>query len=355
MPEIEFLSRVYFGNAVSAYILAALTFVAVLWGFLLARKVFINRLHALAKLTATHLDDLIVEMLEKVKTPECCVVAFYVALRPLTIHDRFDRGLYMVVVAFVAYRLVTMLQAAAAYAVEKVILADAADADMQRRDTAQTVTLAAQGFIWVGAFLFVLSNLGFNITSMVAGLGISGIAVALAAQAVLGDLFAAVAIYLDKPFVVGDGIKVGDLVGTVEHIGVKTTRVRSVNGELLVFPNSSLTSTKIQNFQQMTERRSVIAFNLPADTSPSLLKKVPGHARSAVGKAKESRLDRAHLSGVEEGTLRFELVFYVRGTDYNAFMDAQETVLLDLLESLRIEGVTLTGPSMRVTAAPAVN
>jgi len=352
MPDIEFLSRVYLGNAVSEYILAALTFVGVLGGFLLARKIIIDRLRALARLTATHLDDLIVEMLEKVKKPECYAVAFYVALKPLTVHHRFDRGLYIIVMALVAYRVVTMLQAAAKYGVEKMILSDAADPDITHRDTAQTVTLAMQGLIAVGALLFVLSSLGFNVTSMVAGLGISGIAVALAAQAVLGDLFAAVAIYLDKPFVVGDAIKVGDLVGTVEHIGVKTTRVRSLNGELLVFPNSALTGTKIQNFQQLTERRSVLAFGLPGNTPPTVLKKVPGHARSAVGKAKDARLDRAHLAGVEDGNLRFELVFYVRGTDYNAFMDAQEAVLLDLLESLRLEGVAITGPAMRVTAAP---
>lgn len=353
MPQFEFLQRVYLGNAVSEYMLAALTFAAVLWGFLLARRIFINRLHALAKLTATHLDDLIVEMLEKVKAPECYMVALYVALRPLEVHARFDRALHIIVVALVAYRIVTMLQAAVAYGVEKVILAE--EADVAHRDTAQTVTLAAQGFIWVGAFLFVLSSLGFNVTSMVAGLGISGIAVALAAQAVLGDLFAAVAIYLDKPFVVGDAIKVGDLVGTVEHIGVKTTRVRSVGGELLVFPNSNLTGTRIQNFQQMTERRSLIAFSLPGDTAPSILRKVPGHGRSAVGKAKAARLERAHLSAVREGAVEFELVFYVRGSDYNAFMDAQEAVLLDLLESLRLEGVAITGPARRVTAAPAAS
>lgn len=351
MPQFEFLSREYFGNAVSAYALAAATFVAVLWGFLIARRIFINRLHALAKLTATHLDDLIVEMLEKVKAPECYVVAFYLALRPLDIHARFDRGLHIVVVALVAYRIVTMLQAAVAYGVEKMILAE--ESDVAHRDTAQTVTYAAQGFIWVGAFLFVLSNLGFNVTSMVAGLGISGIAVALAAQAVLGDLFAAVAIYLDKPFVVGDAIKVGDLVGTVEHIGVKTTRVRSLTGELLVFPNSTLTGARIQNFQQMNERRSLIAFSLPGDTSPSILRKVPGHGRSAVGKANGARLERAHLSGVREGSIEFELVFYVRGMDYNVFMDAQEAVLLDLLESLRLEGVAITGPARRVTAVPS--
>ena len=355
MPQFDFLTRAYFGNTVAAYLLAVATFLGVLWGFLIARRVFINRLHALARLTSTHLDDLVVEMLEKVKTPECYVVAFYVALRPLGVHHRFDRGLHVVVVALVAYRLVTMMQVAAKYAVERMILAGETDVDVAHRDTATTVTFAAQGFIWVSAFLFVLSNLGFNITSMVAGLGISGIAVALAAQAVLGDLFSAVAIYLDKPFVVGDAIKVGDLGGTVEHIGVKTTRVRSINGELLVFPNSALTSTRIQNFKQLTERRALIAFSLPGDTAPSILRKVPGHGRSAVGKAKDARLDRSHMSGVKEGALEFELVFFVRGADYGAFMDAQEAVLLDLLESLRLEGVAITGPARRMTSSPAAH
>jgi small-conductance mechanosensitive channel len=351
MPRFEFLRQDYLGNSVTEYSLAAATFVAVLAGFLIGRRVLIDRLRALAKMTATHLDDLAVDMLEKIRVPECYLIAFYFALRPLEVHAKFDRALHMAVVIVVAYRIVTMLQAAVGYGVDRMIMAGAGSE--ANRGTAQTVTLAAQGVIWLGAFLFVLSNLGFNVTSMIAGLGISGIAVALAAQAVLGDLFSAVAIYLDKPFVVGDAIKVGDLIGTVEHIGVKTTRVRSLNGELLVFPNSTLTSTRIQNYQQLTERRSVIAFQLPADTAPSLLRKVSGHARAAVAKAKDARFERAHLSGVREGSLEFELVFYVGGQDYNAFMDAQEAVLLDLLESLRLEGVVLTGPSRRVTAAGA--
>ena len=351
MPEFEFLRNEYFGNAVSAYILAATTFVVSLGLFLIGRKVLIGRLRALAELTETDLDDVAVEILEKIKSPECYLVAFYFATRPLDFHHRVDRTLYVVIVVTVAYRIVTMLQSAVAYLVKRTILADGSD--VAHQDTAKTVSFAAQGVIAVGAALFVLSNLGFNVTSMVAGLGIGGIAVALAAQAVLGDLFSAMAIYLDKPFVVGDTIKVGDAVGTVEHIGVKTTRVRSISGEMLVFPNSALTSTRIQNFREVTERRSVIAFCVPSDTSPSLLKKIPGHARSAVGKAKDARLDRAHLAGVREGALEFELVFYVRGTDYNAYMDAQETVLLDLLENLRVEGVILTGPARRVTAHTA--
>lgn len=351
MPQFALLQRVYFGNTVSAYMLAVATFLGVLWGFLLARRLIIDRLRAFALMTTTKLDDVAVDMLEKVRSPECYVVAFYIALRPLTVHARLDHFLHGLVVVLVAYRLVTMFQTAVAFGVEKMILVEGAEPDVAHRDTVQTVTFAAQGFIWISAFLFVLSNLGFNITSMVAGLGISGIAVALAAQAVLGDLFSAVAIYLDKPFVVGDAIKVGDLGGTVEHIGVKTTRVRSINGELLVFPNAALTSTRIQNYKQLTERRALIVFSLPGDTPPTILKKVPGHGRSAVGKAKNARLDRSHMAGVKDGALEFELVFYVRGTDYGAFMDAQEAVLLDLLESLRLEGVSITGPARRMTAA----
>lgn len=351
MPQFEFLRQDYLGNSAAEYALAAATFVAALAAFLIGRRVLIGRLRALAKLTSTSLDDMAVDMLEKIRVPECYLVAFYFALRPLEVHAKFDRGLHIAVVIVVAYRIVTMLQAAVGFGVKNLILADgSAEAN---RGTVQTVTLAAQGVIWLGAFLFVLSNLGFNVTSMIAGLGISGIAVALAAQAVLGDLFSAVAIYLDKPFVIGDAIKVGDAVGTVEHIGVKTTRVRSLSGELLVFPNSTLTSSRIQNFQQLTERRSVIAFQLPAETAPSLLRKVPGHARSAVAKAKGARFERAHLSGVREGAIEFELVFYVGGQDYNAFMDAQEAVILDLLESLRLEGVVLTGPARRLTGAAA--
>ncbi len=351
MPQFDFLQKVYLGNSLADYALAAVTFLGVLWAFLLGRRLLIGRLRALAHLTSTDIDDVAVDILEKIKAPECYLVALYFATRPLDIHFRLDKGLHSVVVILVAYRIVTMIQAAVAYGVQKMILADGTDA--AHRDTAQTVTLAAQVFIWIGAGLFVLGNFGFNVTSMVAGLGIGGIAIALAAQSVLGDLLSAAAIYLDKPFIVGDGIRVGDMAGTVEHVGIKTTRVRSVNGEMLVFPNASLTSSRIQNFGNLTERRSLIAFAVAADTAPSLLKKIPGHARSAVAKAKDARLDRAHLAGVNDGTLQFELAFYVKGTDYNAFMDAQEAVLLDLLENLRLEGVVLSGPARRVTGLTA--
>jgi small-conductance mechanosensitive channel len=339
----EFFSRPYMGNEVSDYLYAGFVFIGVLWGFLLARRLIIDRLRALAKMTATDLDDLAVEMLELIKAPECYLLAVYAATRGLHMNPRFDRGVHVAVVVVVAYRLMTMLQAVAGYGIKKTVLADGTDEAHQA--TAQTVTLAAHGVIWLAAVLFTLSNLGFNVSSMIAGLGISGIAVALAAQAVLGDLFAAVAIYLDKPFVVGDSIKVGDVAGTVQHIGVKTTRVRALTGETLVFPNSSLTSSRIQNFRDVQVRRHQANLLVSLATSAEQLKKVPGRIKAIVDRTPTTRFERAHLLAVREAGFEFELVFHVLDADYGTYMDRVQDVLLAVVEALRADGVTLASPA----------
>lgn len=342
----DFLTDRYFGNEVGDYLYAALVFVGALGGFLVARRLIINRLRALAQLTATDLDDVAVELLELIKAPECYMVALYAATRGLHLNPRFDRGVHVIVVVLIAYRIVTMLQAAAAYGIKKTVLADGTDEAHQA--TAQTVTLAATGVIWVGAVLFTLSNLGFNVTSMVAGLGISGIAVALAAQAVLGDLFAAVAIYLDKPFVVGDAIKVGDMAGTVQHIGVKTTRVRALTGEMLVFPNAQLTSTRIQNFRDVQVRRHQASVLLSLSTSDAQLAAAPKRLQAIIEKTPTARFERAHLIAVRENGFELEFVFHVLDTDYGVYMDRVQSVLTAFVAQLRADGVSLASPARSI-------
>jgi small-conductance mechanosensitive channel len=342
----DFLTQNFMGNEVVDYVYAALVFVGTLWGFLLVRKLIIDRLRSLAKLTATDLDDVAVELLELIKAPECYLLALYTATRPLHMNARFDHAIHVVVVIVIAYRVTTMLQAAAAYGIRQTVLADGTDEAHQA--TAQTVTLAAHGVIWVGAVLFTLSNLGFNVSSMIAGLGISGIAVALAAQAVLGDLFAAVAIYLDKPFVVGDAIKVGDMAGTVQHIGVKTTRVRALTGEMLVFPNAMLTGQRIQNFRDVQVRRHQASLLLSLGTSTEQLKKLPGLLQDIIEKTPTTRFERAHLLAVRENGFELEFVFHVLSTDYNVYMDRVQAVLTGFVERLRAEGVSLASPARSV-------
>lgn len=343
MNRFAFLQREYLGNPVSAYLWAAATFLAVLWGVLVARRLFLSRLRHLAEKTQTDLDDFAVEMLEQIRSPEVYIVAAYIAARPLDLPVKLDAAFHTVLVVVVAYRLVTLLSTTAGYFIRRTVLAGGKDA--AHVETANTATFAAHVLLWAGAFMFVLGNLGFNVTSMVAGLGITGIAVALAAQAVLGDLFSAMAIYLDKPFVVGDAIKVGDAVGTVEHIGIKTTRVRSLSGEMLVFPNSFLTSARIQNFKHLDERRVVLTFSVPLGTPLETLKKIPEQIRAVVSRVPTTRFDRSHIAAFRESGLEFESVFYVISSDYGVFMDRQQAVLLGVLEALRADAIPLAQPT----------
>jgi small-conductance mechanosensitive channel len=333
MDQLEFLRNVYFGNSVMAYLMATATFIGVTAAFLVGRNLLLSRLTALAQKTSTEIDDFAVNLLSKIRSPECYLVGFYFATRPLSFDPKVDGVLRSAVVVVLAYRALTMLQLSAEYAVRRAMTGP--DADQARKDTAKTVTLLLRGLLWVLAVIFVLDNMGVNVTSMVAGLGIGGVAVALAAQAVLGDLFSALAIHLDKPFIVGDFIIVGDCLGTVDRIGLKTTRLRSLSGELLVMSNSHLTSSTIRNYKRMYERRVVFKFGLLYSTPAAALAELPGVVRGIIGKDKNLRFDRAHFSGLGESSLDFEVVYFVLSPDFNKYMDAHQAVLLDLVGEVR--------------------
>ncbi len=332
MFPADFFHREHLGNPMSAYLLAAATFVAAVWSFLVIRRLA-NRVRP----------SLAAELIDQVRAHELAIVALDFAVRSLDLPRRFEHSLHVVTILVIAYRVVGLLSTVAHYSIHRTMLTD--PSDRANSATAQTATLAAKGVIWLAAVLFTLSNLGFNVTSLLAGLGIGGVAVALAAQAVLGDLFAAIAIYLDKPFVVGDAVKVGDTYGSVEHIGIKTTRVRALSGELLVYPNSALTSARLQNFQQMTERRVVINFSVPLDTPNATLEKIPAQVAAIVNRTPDLRFGRAHLALYQDSGLQYEVVFFVLSPDYTLYMDAQQAVLLGVLETLRADGIPLAQPT----------
>lgn len=196
--------------------------------------------------------------------------------------------------------------------------------------------------------LIVLDNAGVNVTALVAGVGIGGIALALAAQKILANLFGAVSIVLDKPFVIGDFIVIGDLKGTVESIGMKTTRLRALSGEQLVFPNDDLLSSRIQNFQRMTERRVVLGFGLVYSTPVEKLTRVNEVVRGAVERRSQTRFERCHFKGFGSSSLDFECVYHVLTPDYAAFMDIQQAVNLEVLETLGREGIVFAFPTQTV-------
>ncbi len=208
--------------------------------------------------------------------------------------------------------------------------------------------------VWTLVLLLSLANLGVDVTALIAGLGVGGIAVALAVQNVLGDLFGSVAIALDKPFEIGDFIIVGDLMGTVEHIGLKTTRVRSLFGEQIVFSNSDLLSSRIRNYKRMKERRVVFSLGITYDTPPDKVEAVPAMLRRIVEGQADVRFDRAHFQKYGEWSLDFEVVYFVLTPDYNLYMDRQQAINLDILRGFEAAGIAFAFPTRTVHVEPGV-
>lgn len=218
------------------------------------------------------------------------------------------------------------------------------------RDVASTTTVAVLGFIaravlWSVALLMILDNVGVDITAMVASLGIGGIAVALAVQNILGDVFASLSIALDKPFVVGDFIVAGPDMGTVEYIGIKTTRVRSLSGEQIVFSNADLLKSRIRNYKRMTERRVSLSFGVLYQTDADMLERIPAMVREIVEALPGARFDRAHFKNYGDSSLDFEVVYFVENSDYNVYMDIQQAINLALFRRFQAHDIGFAYPT----------
>ncbi len=211
--------------------------------------------------------------------------------------------------------------------------------------------------LWSLVILLILDNLGMNVTALVASMGIGGVAVALAVQNILGDLFASLSIAVDKPFVIGDSIVVDDLVGKVEHVGLKTTRIRSLNGEQIIFSNNDLLKSRIRNYKRMEERRALFTLGVTYDTPHEEVAKIPGLIRATIEAQPGVRFERAHFKSFGPSSLDFEAVYYVLSPDYAAYMDAQQAINLQLLQIFNERGIEFAFPTQTLhltgTLAPS--
>jgi small-conductance mechanosensitive channel len=208
--------------------------------------------------------------------------------------------------------------------------------------------------VWAAVLLVLLQNLGVDITALIAGLGVGGIAVALAAQSILGDLFASLSIVLDKPFVVGDFVAVGEFLGSVEYVGLKTTRLRSLSGEQVIFSNADLLSSRIRNYGRMFERRIVFSIGVVYETPADKVRRIPAIVREIVESQQKVRLDRVHFRSFGNFALEFEVVYFVLTPEYNSYMDVQQTINLAIFDSFAAEGIEFAYPTQKVfVAGPA--
>lgn len=213
------------------------------------------------------------------------------------------------------------------------------------------MTIVGRVIVWALALLLILDNLGIDVTTLIAGLGVGGVAVALAVQNILGDLFASLSIILDRPFEVGDFIVVGDFKGNVERIGIKTTRVRSLSGEQLIFSNSDLLSSRIRNFKRMKERRVDFSIGVTYETAIDKLAEIPNWAKEIIEESDSVRFDRAHFRTFGDFALVFEVVYFVLDRDMNLYLNTQQRINLELMKRFQEQGVEFAYPTQVVHLA----
>ncbi len=331
-----FWNQVVFGNSLREYLIALLTFVFLLTIFKIIQLFVLQKLKQVTKKTNTDLDDMVITIVQTLPPPFYAFVAFYVALKLLVFPQTIQVMVDTILVVLIIFQIVRVVQIVLEYVLMKQFRGE----DEISHSTLSLVKIILAVVLWIIGFLFILSNLGVNITSLVAGLGIGGIAVAFALQNILSDLFSSFAILFDKPFKEGDFVVVGDKKGTIKKIGIKTTRMKALDGEEIILSNQYLTSAQIQNYNPMEKRRVLFQIRVEYNTPISKIKKIPTILQKIIESADKTEFGRAHFQALDVSALVFEVVYFVQEADYNLYMDIQQSINLQIMEQFEKEKIT---------------
>ena len=348
MAATQFLDQTLYNNSVRQWAIALAVGLAAFFALLVVRALLVGRLGVIAKRTTTEVDDILVELVAQTNPLFLAATAVVFGSRFLILPRTTDR--YLAVI----FALVLLIQCGlwGARAIDLWIHrragARAVHADVASVTTMRALGIGAKLVVWVIVFITALDKFGVNVTTLVTGLGIGGVAIALAVQNVLGDLFAALSIVFDKPFDVGDSIAVDQMQGTVERIGLKTTRLRSVSGEQIIISNSELLKSRIRNYKRQLDRRIVFTTDVAYETPPEKVAQIPGLIREVVSAQQPVRFDRSHFTQYTDSALRIETVYYVLDADYGRYLDIQQTINLELLRRLKAQNIELAFPTRTV-------
>ncbi len=340
----SFLSFTIFQNKVQDYIVSILIFLISIIGLSIVKRFVIKHLKVRAEKTVSDFDDLIVRLISQIGWPVFVVLSVYMAGTSLILLESIRPFIKYALVFVVTIRTILLLQEIIQYAVNKTLIQRIGGENQSSKAMINSVVWIVKWGMWLLGGIFILDNLGVNITSLVAGIGIGGIAVAMASQAILGDAFSALSIYLDKPFEIGDFIIVDDCMGTVEYIGVKTTRLRSLSGEQLVFSNSDLTKSRVKNYKRMETRRIAFKVGIIYQTPLEKVERIPQIIRDILENA-GVRTDRVHFQSFGDSSLIYEAVYYVLSADYNVYMDKQQDINFAIMRQFEKEGIEFAYPT----------
>lgn len=334
------------GNSLGAWLIALGVLVGAIAVLYVVKSIALRRLEAVASRTSTHVDDMLVGVVRRTRFYFVFFLALEFATRFLDLPARADTWIGRLTVAAVALQCIRWGNAGINFFVRRY-------ARRHGDDGGSRTTITAFGYFirtvfWIIVVIFALRSFGVEITPLLTGLGVGGIAIALAVQNVLGDLFGALSIVLDKPFVVGDAIAVDNFDGTVEHVGLKTTRLRATSGEQLIFANADLLKARIRNYKRMRERRVQFATGIEYAAGADAAARVPAMLREIVSAQQHVRFDRAHLKRLGEAGPEYETVYYVTTPEYAVFMDVQQTINLEIFRRFTAEAIPFATPTRTV-------
>ncbi len=349
MSNYQELLNIQLGNnTLGDYFLALAVFAAAYIILKIFKLFILKRLRRLAEKTKTDLDDAVVAMIGYLNWPFYFVFSLYIAVQILVVSGLAKQIFYYLFIITIVYYAVRLAGLVVEFLAKKAILKDQENARHEHQAVINMVSKLIKFVLWVIAIILLLSNFGFNVSSLIAGLGIGGIAVALAIQNILGDLFSSLSLYFDRPFQVGDYIMFGTEGGVVKKIGLKTTRIQALQGEELVVPNNDLTNARVQNFKKLERRRSLFLIGVTYETPKEKLEKIPGLITEVINKVQLADADRVHFKNFGDYSLNFEVVYFVNSDEYPVFMDVQEKVNLGIVEAFEREGIEFAYPTQTV-------
>ena len=322
----------------------------------LALRIALGRLTRIAERTSNRADDVLVDVLAGTSRWLLAIIALLIGIGMLDLPDRWSTRVSQLWFVALSLQVALWANRTVTIGLRRHTQRHAAASSEVVSAAATLVSWGLRTLLWAIVLLAMLSNLGVNITAFIASLGVGGIAVALAAQNILGDLFASIAIAVDKPFEVGDFIVLGSVAGTVEMVGVKTTRIRSLGGEQIVMSNTELLKQTVSNYKRLLERRIVFGFGVTYDTTPEQAEEIPRLVQRIVQSSDRLRFDRAHFKGFGDSSLDYEVVYIVLDPGYGVYMDEQQRINIELMRELGERGIGFAFPTrtLHVVSAPAI-
>lgn len=340
----NFLSLEFLNNKIVDYLIALVILTV---GILIARilqTVILKHLRRWAAKTITRLDDSIIHVIDRTLIPLLYLGSCYIAVSNLNLHPILREAIDALAIGIATILGIRFFSLVAEKALRIYWLNHQID-NPNLEQSFQAFIPAIRTIIWAVGIIFLLDNLGFSISAVIASLGIGGVAIALASQGVLQDLFSYFSILLDRPFEIGDFIVVGDFAGAVEHVGIKTTRIKSISGEQLILANTDLTGSRIRNFKRMQRRRVVFNIKVDYDTPLQTLKEIPAITKNILEENKNITCDRVHFFNYGDFSLDFEVVYFVNSSDYNEYMDIQQQINLRLKQEFEKRSIEFATPT----------